>query len=109
MRLGLDWDGTISCYGPELSLLARHAVRVVVITVNDEITVARVAEMLGTDTEFIDVVICPDEHIERYHMWKAETCSALRIDLMIDDDARVAAACWAAGVPALHVVERWPR
>lgn len=108
MRLGLDWDGTISCYGPELSQLARQARRVAVITVNDEITAVRAANALGIEVQRVDVVVCPDEHIERYDLWKAEVCLALQIDLMIDDDARVASACWAAGIPALLVVERSP-
>lgn len=105
-HLGLDWDGTISCYAPELSLLARLAARVTIVTVNDEITVNLASDKLGIDIDRLAVCICPDERIEDYAAWKAETCRRHNIQLMIDDDHTVTNACWAAGVPALLIVER---
>lgn len=106
LRLGLDWDGTVSCYAPELSLLARLAAQVVIVTLNDEITVDVASGKLGVGAGRILVCICPDDRIEDYGVWKAETCRAQSIHLMIDDDHTVTQACWAAGVPALLVVER---
>lgn len=106
LNLGLDWDGTISCYFPELGLLAQQAAKVVIITINDEITVEQAAKTLNIDEESVSVWICPDERIDDYGVWKAETCLAHDISLMIDDELPVVTACWSVGVPALLVVKR---
>ncbi len=106
LRLGLDWDGTISCYAPELALLARIATHVVVITLNDEITTERANHALGIGVEKIVVCICPEDRIDDYPAWKAQMCRSHAIQLMIDDDHFVAKACWSAGIPALLVRER---
>ena len=103
--LGLDWDGTISCYGPELSLLSVRADRVVVITLNDEITPAIAAKVLSFDLSRVEVTICPDEQIETYASWKSAECLRLGVSLMIDDDTNVVNNCRSAGIPTLLVRE----
>jgi len=103
--LGLDWDGTISCYGPELSLLSARADRVVIITLNDEIDTAIAAKALSLDKTLIEVSICPDENIETYAHWKSAECLRYGVCLMIDDDINVVNACRSAGIPALLVQE----
>jgi hypothetical protein len=106
LRLGLDWDGTISCYWPELRRLVACSGAIVIITLNDEITKTIAANVLGATEDRIEVCICPDDRVEDYFRWKAESCLARSIQLMIDDDLHVAQACWAAGVPTLLVAER---
>lgn len=107
--LGLDWDGTISCYGPELSLLSSRADRVVIITLNDEIDAIIAAETLSLDIAAIEVSICPDVEVETYAQWKSAECLRYGVHLMIDDDEHVANACRSAGIPTLLVQELFPR
>lgn len=104
--LGLDWDGTISCFAEPLAVLSRHANHVVIITVNDEITPSLAAETLGIAHNRIVIEVCPDERIEDYALWKAERCRTHGVMVMIDDDEHVVAACVASGIPALLVAER---
>lgn len=85
LHLSLNWDGTTSCYSPEFGILAQQAVHISIITLNDEITVAHAVQTLGVDDAVVKVYICPDERINDYGIWKAETCLAQGVSLMIDN------------------------
>ena len=106
LHLGLDWDGTISCYTTELHLLAQLASHISIITVNDEINLALATQTLGIDQNKISIYICPDERLDDYPVWKAETCLIHHVNLMVDDEYPVVQACWKNGIPALWVRER---
>ena len=105
-HLGLDWDGTISCYATELHLLAEQASQISIITVNDEITLTLASQTLNIKQDKISVIICPDERLDDYAIWKAEMCLTHHINLMIDDEYPVVQACWQNGIPALWIRER---
>lgn len=105
-HLGLDWDGTISCYVTELRLLAHQASQISIITVNDEITLSLASQTLAIEQDKISLLICPDDRLDDYAIWKAESCLIYNINLMIDDEYPVVQACWQHGIPALWIRER---
>lgn len=103
--LGLDWDGTVSCYAQPLGLLAAISGHVEIITLNPSITREHAAEVLGVSQGSVSVTTCPAERIVDFQEWKAERCTALRVSLMFDDDYGVIAACRRRGISAIAVAE----
>lgn len=104
--LALDWDGTVTAHAGALAVLAQRFDRVVIVTMNDTVTASMAAAALSYAESRIAVEICPDNQdmdFDGYAVWKARTCQAHGVRLMIDDDPGVVSACRSAGVPALLV------
>lgn len=104
--LALDWDGTVTSYADALTAMARRFDRVIIVTMNDTVTVEMAAAALSYPEPRITVEICPDDEsmdFNGYADWKAQTCQIHGAHLMIDDDPSVVSACRLAGVPALLV------
>jgi hypothetical protein len=103
-RLGLDWDDTVTDYPAAFALLCRAFRSVVIITLNQGVTIPEAEHRLGCTIERIEH--CPDEVViaGRSHVWKAETCRRLGVDLMFDDDPDVVKACLKAGIQAIGVM-----
>ena len=103
LRLGLDWDDTVTDYPAAFGLLCRAFGSVVIITLNQGVTVAEAERRLGCRIERIEY--CPDDVVigGTSHIWKAETCRRLGVDLMFDDDLDVVKACLKEGVQAIGV------
>lgn len=101
--LGLDWDETVTDYPAPFAALCRSFERVFVITLNHGVTVGEAEHRLGCRVEGIEC--CPDEEVlaGTSHLWKADTCQRLGVDLMFDDDIDVVRACRAAGIHAIAV------
>jgi hypothetical protein len=105
LRLGLDWDDTVTAYPAAFRLLSRGFRSVVIITLNHGLTLAEAESRLGRKIDRIEY--CPDDAVigGESHIWKARTCRRLGVDLMFDDDIEVVEACLKAGVHAIGV---WP-
>lgn len=103
--LALDWDGTVSCYAEPLGLIARVAQRVVIVTLNDEVSSSIAAAALGIPPARVSVDVCPEERVEDYPQWKVERCRAHGASLVIDDDVLVVRACFQSRIPAICVTE----
>lgn len=102
---GLDWDGTVSDDPQGFARLVQHGDRVVIITVNDEITPAVAGDWLSVSPERFEVRICPDERLDDYALWKAEQCLAAGVEVMFDDDPAVVDACLKQGIATIGVRE----
>ena len=102
-RLGLDWDDTASDYPAAFGSLCRAFHSVVIITLNHGLTLDEAERRLGCRIEGIEY--CPDDAVigGTSHIWKAETCRRLGVDLMFDDDLDVVKECIKAGVHAIGV------
>ena len=102
-RLGLDWDDTVTDYPAAFGLLCRAFRSVVIITLNHGVTIEEAERRLGCSIERI--ACCPDDAVigGTSHIWKAETCRRLGVDLMFDDDLNVVTECLKAGVQAIGV------
>ena len=76
---------------------------VVIITLNHGLTIEDAERRLGCRIERIEY--CPDETViaGTSHVWKAETCRRLGVNLMFDDDLDVVQECMKAGVHAIGV------
>jgi hypothetical protein len=105
LRLGLDWDDTVTAYPAAFRLLSRGFRSVVIITLNHGLTPADAESRLGRKINRIEY--CPDDAViaGESHIWKARTCRRLGVDLVFDDDIEVVEACLKAGVHAIGV---WP-
>lgn len=104
--LALDWDETTGDYPLAFARLASHYPKVLIVTVNDELTQAFAAQVLGVDAEKVAVHCCPDEALDDVPQWKANVCLRERVHLMFDDNEQVVQACHALGVAAICVRER---
>lgn len=103
--LGLDWDGTVSCYAAPLRLIATMADRVVIITLNAAITPEQAGTTLGMPAERVAVAVCPHHRLPDFPVWKAEQCVELGVSLLFDDEHRVIAECRRKGIMAIAVAE----
>lgn len=103
LRLGLDWDDTVTDYPAALALLCRAFGSVVIVTLNHGVTIEEAERRLGCKIEGIEY--CPDEAViaGRSHVWKAETCRRLDVDLMFDDDPDVVKACIEVDIQAIGI------
>lgn len=103
--LGLDWDGTVSCYAAPLGLIATMADRVVIITLNAAITPAQAGTALGVPAEQVTVAVCPHHRVADFSVWKAEQCVGFGVSLLFDDEHRVITECRRRGIMAIAVAE----
>jgi hypothetical protein len=103
-RLGLDWDDTATDYPAAFGSLCRAFRSIVIITLNHGLTLDEAERRLGCRIEKIEH--CPDDAVigGMSHIWKAETCRRLGVDLMFDDDMDVVRECVKAGVHAIGVM-----
>ena len=102
-RLGLDWDDTATDDPAAFGLLCRAFHSIVIITLNRGLTIEDAERRLGCRIDRIEY--CPDDVVigGKSHIWKAETCQRLGVDLMFDDDLDVVKECLKAGVQAIGV------
>ena len=102
-RLGLDWDDTATDYPDAFGALCRACRSVVIITLNHGVTIEEAERRLRRRIERIE--FCPDDAVigGTSHIWKAEACRRLGVDLMFDDDLDVVKECLKAGVQAICV------
>ena len=106
MVLGLDWDDTITNYPDALTVLARAAEKVHIITLNRKVSADEVYKVLGVQVE---VHVMPsnkyDTTKDDYGIgtWKVQKCKELGIDLMVDDSSWVYDACKKVGIPMIWV------
>lgn len=104
--LALDWDETTSDYPMAFRQLARRFARVIIVTVNDELTVEQACHWLHRSAADLEIFCCPDEAIDNVAEWKADICVAQNVALMFDDNPEVVRACHRKGVNAIGVSER---
>jgi hypothetical protein len=103
LRLGLDWDDTVTDCPAAFGLIGRMFQSVVIITLNHGVTIKEAERRLGCRIDRVEH--CPDDVVIAglSHIWKAETCIRLGVDLMFDDDLDVVGACRKAGIQAIWV------
>ncbi|MBK8103640.1 MAG: HAD family hydrolase [Cellvibrionales bacterium] len=104
--LALDWDETTSDYPLAFQELARRFDRVIIVTVNDELTLDYVCQHLGITPDVTEIHCCPADALENVGQWKAQVCAEQQVALMFDDNPDVVRACHALGVNAICVRER---
>ena len=104
--LALDWDETTSDYPLAFRELARRFDRVIIVTVNDELTLDYVCQRLGITLGQTEIQCCPGDALENVGQWKAQICAEQQVALMFDDNPDVVRACHALGVNAICVRER---
>ena len=106
MRIGLDYDDTITAYPEAMKVLARSNT-IIVVTLNTEITPFQLQQILGSRPEH--VLVMPDNEFDTTSedvgvgLWKAKMCEEYRLDLMIDDLQSVCEACTNIGIPSIQV------
>ena len=104
--LALDWDETTSDYPLAFKEIAKLYERVIIVTVNDELTVEDACLWLGRTPENLRIFCCPDDNIEDVPGWKSNVCFKEQVALMFDDNPDVVRACHNKGVNAICVSER---
>jgi len=104
--LALDWDETTSDYPLAFKELAKRFERVIIVTVNDELTLDYVCEYLKRTPQEVQIFCCPNDNLEKVAEWKAQICSNERVAIMFDDNPNVVRACHNLGVNAIYVNER---
>ncbi len=72
--LALDWDETTSDYPLAFKKLAKRFNRVIIVTVNNELTLTEVCKCLQRTLEEIQIFCCPDDNLENIAEWKAKIC-----------------------------------
>ncbi len=104
--LALDWDETISDYPLAFRALAKPYDRVIIVTVNNELTIGEACHWFERSTEDLEIFCCPYENMGDIPGWKAEVCYVEKVALMFDDNPYVVRACHQKGVNAICVSER---
>ncbi|WP_144394555.1 hypothetical protein [Pleionea sediminis] len=104
--LALDWDETTSDYPLAFREIAKNYERVIIITVNDELTVDDACRWLNRKTSDLEIFCCPDDNIDDVPGWKSEVCCQHQVALMFDDNPDVVRACHLRGINAICVSER---
>ena len=111
MRIGLDWDDTVTEYAQGLSKLVECASELHIITLNPDVTEKLAKDVLKFDNH-LTVHIMPDNGFDTsaedvgVGKWKANKCVELGVELMIDDLQSVIDECLKLGVPAIQVQAR---
>lgn len=103
MKLALDWDDTITAYRQGFQVLCKNITEVYVITLNNELTVEMVEDVLKR--RISGVCIYPSELalVRDTSAWKADVCEKLGVDLIFDDDPEVICECKNRGINAILV------
>ena len=104
--LGLDWDETVTDYPLSFRALAQNFQKVVIITVNDELTPEIVSQVLQRKENDVAIFCCPDEELENMAGWKAQICHQQQVDIMFDDNPAVVKACHDLRINAVCISER---
>jgi len=104
--LALDWDETTSDYPLAFKEMAKLFEQVIIVTVNNELTLEHACKWLGRSPEDIKIFCCPDDEIEDVPGWKSGVCLKEQVALMFDDNPDVVRACHRKGVNAICVSER---
>ena len=104
--LALDWDETTSDYPLAFKELSKRFDRVIIVTVNNDLTLTDVCKCLQRTPKEIQIYCCPDDNLEDIAEWKAQTCKDEYVALMFDDNPHVVRACHGKGINAICVNER---
>ncbi|WP_223788208.1 hypothetical protein [Marinicella meishanensis] len=104
--LALDWEETTSDYPLAFKVLAERFERVIIVTVNDDLTTAEACECLHRSPDTLKIFCCPDEWIVDVPGWKSTVCLEQQVALMFDDSPDVVRACHKKGINAICVSER---
>jgi hypothetical protein len=101
--LGLDWDDTVTLYPEAFRALIKRFKKVYIITINHGVTPEETERLLEQKAD--GIYHCPDETVinGQSHIWKADVCQELNIDLMFDDDTNVINECRRRGITAIAV------
>jgi hypothetical protein len=86
--------------------LAKLYERVIIVTVNDELTLEHACKWLERSPENLRIFCCPDDQIEDVPGWKSDVCFKEQVALMFDDNPDVVRACHNKGINAICVSER---
>lgn len=104
--IALDWDETTGDYPLAFRELALGFERVIIVTVNDELTLEFVCNSLQTPPGVTQIYCCPADDLEDVGRWKARVCAEQGVAVMFDDNPDVVRACHELGVNAICVRER---
>lgn len=104
--LALDWGEITSDYPLAFKALSQLFDRIIIVKVNEELTLQHACLWLGRSPEHLRIFCCPDDNIGDVAGWKAEVCLREKAALMFDDNPDVVRACHRNCINAICVSER---